>query len=189
VADKELGIGDDGHSIQVFVRAYSRGDVVKTAKDLAKRIRDIPNRMKQESYSLPIMEAVRGVHESVGKNFDRQVDNRGAAWKPHGPITVKLYGEHPLLQYSGDMRAAAEGGPGVQYKQGHRSIHMGFVQRLVHRANLTSKGGPSVDARGPFIVPGRRFYYLHQDDRPELHKAVKAKLKPIMRRVIYGPGF
>jgi hypothetical protein len=162
---------------------------MKTAKDLAKTIRDIPSRMKQESFSLPIQEAVRLVHESVGKNFDRQVDNRGQAWKPHGPITVKLYGQHPLLQYSGDMRRAAEGGPGVQYKQVTRGVHMGFVQRLVHRANLTSKGGPSVDARGPFIVPGRRFYYLHEDDKPQLHKAVEEKLSPIMRRIIYGVGF
>jgi hypothetical protein len=162
---------------------------VRTAKDLAKRIRDIPNRMKEESFSLPIIEAVRLVHESVGKNFDRQVDDRGQAWLPHGPITVKLYGEHPLLNHSGDMMRAATGGSGVQYKQSHRRMHMGFVQRLVHRANLTSKGGPSVDARGPFIVPGRRFYYLHEDDKPELHKAVNLKLRPIMRRVIYGPGF
>jgi hypothetical protein len=159
---------------------------VRNAKALAEMIRTIPNRMLVADFKPAVEEAVQQVHQSVGKNFDRQVDNRGAAWKPHGPITVKLYGEHPLLQYSGDMRAAAEGGPGVQYKQGHRSIHMGFVQRLVHRANLTSKGGPSVDARGPFIVPGRRFYYLHQDDKPQLHKAVKAKLKPAMRKVIYG---
>jgi hypothetical protein len=159
---------------------------MKTAMDLAVKIQGIPNRLASEKFEDPMQEAVRLIHESVGKNFDRQVDNKGQAWLPHGPVTVQLYGEHPLLKYSGEMFRAATGGAGVLYKQGQRSIHMGFVQRLVHRANLTSKGGPSVDARGPFIVPGRRFYYLHEDDKPELHKAVKAKLRPIMKRVIHG---
>ena len=159
---------------------------MRNAKALAEMIRTIPNRMLVADFKPAIQEAVRLVHESVGKNFDRQVDNKGQAWLPHGPVTVQIYGEHPLLKYSGEMFAAATGGAGALYKQGSRSVHMGFVQRLVHRANLTSKGGPSVDARGPFIVPGRRFYYLHQDDKPDLHKAVNGKLKPIVRKVIYG---
>lgn len=159
---------------------------MKTAKDLARQIRSIPARLKQESFKLPIVEASQHVHQSVGKNFDRQVNDKGEAWLPHGPVTVQLYGEHPLLIYTGEMLRAAKGGPGADVKLSHRHMHMGFSAQISARARLVSDGGPSYDARGWFTIPPRKFYYLHKDDKPALHKAVNEKLKPIMRRVIYG---
>lgn len=92
------------------------------------------NRTADTCESGDVSFALRGTvpafHNGFGGNFVRREDPQGITWAPHAPLTIRLYGIHPLLILSGAMMAAAadEGSPGniTRVADGGRTLELGI---------------------------------------------------------------
>lgn len=111
-----------------------------------------------------LSQAGRIFQASESGNFDRAEDSDGKKWKPHAPLTIALYGPHPLLILSEDMKRAATGGAG--------SI---FVIKAGAKKSVVIVGISSVSIpyawkhqHGSGRIPQREFFYLHKEGRKTL---------------------
>lgn len=61
----------------------------------------------------------------IAEEFQHQADPYGNAWKAHAPATVERWGEHPILDLSGEMRRSVDvrpmSGAGVSVTIDHPS--------------------------------------------------------------------
>lgn len=105
-------------------------------------------------FGLDLEEQVKGiVYACVADNFIFTTDSGGNLWPEHSPVTVALYGEHPLLILSGTMHAAAtqSGAPGNFESVSATGIVFGVD--LIYAA--TQQFG---DSRRN--IPQREFFYI-----------------------------
>lgn len=47
------------------------------------------------------------IYAGIQRNYDDQRAANGSAWAPHAPMTVRMYGPHPILILSGAMQEAS----------------------------------------------------------------------------------
>jgi hypothetical protein len=104
--------------------------------------------------------------EGIKDNFAKKEDSVGAKWAPHSPVTIAMYGVHPLLVLRTPMSVAAMGGA--------NSV------RIVRRANQRLTVGLGISSAAiPYFrthqhgdddrnIPQREFYYLSRGNRPKL---------------------
>ena len=50
----------------------------------------------------------KSIGEMIDEEFEHQADPYGNAWKPHTDATVERWGEHPILDLSGQMRRSVD---------------------------------------------------------------------------------
>lgn len=91
------------------------------------------------------------IYASVQRNFDEQVGSNGAKWAPHAPLTVQLYGVHPLLILTGTMWVAATmtGVEGNYLEVSDRQIVTGVDLPYAAQQQF-----------GTDRIPQREFYYV-----------------------------
>lgn len=141
-----------------------------TATEFAKRLM----RAAKQDFSKQ-EDALRGAadafQESQFTNFAAKEDSDGVPWKPHAPLTIALYGVHPLLRLEGIMKEAATGGSGsfqtVSIGRKVSRIQVGISKVAVPYAKTHQ------DGRGR--IPRRQFYYLHKSRRPEVLRAFRVR--------------
>lgn len=114
--------------------------------------------------------------ENIGGNFDRKEDASGAAWPAHSPVTIAMYGVHPLLILSERMKTAATGGAGSVTKT------TSSTGKTVKSFGISKASIPyfRVHQHGYKRIPKRQYYYLHSSARP----VVVAKLRDMSREKI-----
>ena len=124
-----------------------------------------------------IAQAGLDFQEAQGSNFDRAEDSQGNAWPAHAPLTIALYGPHPLLILSGDMKRAATGGAGAVF-----DIRVGKKKSVVI-LGISKVAIPYAwkHQHGSGRIPRREFFYLPRQARTPLvyrfRKTVIAKVK------------
>lgn len=91
------------------------------------------------------------IYASVQRNFDEKVGSDGTPWAPHAPMTVRMYGPHPLLILSGTMWVAStmSGVQGNYLDVQDRSIVTGVDLPYAQQQN-----------EGTAYIPQREFYYV-----------------------------
>lgn len=105
-------------------------------------------------FGLDLEEEVKAiVYGAIADNFIFTVGSSGSLWPEHSPVTVAMYGPHPLLILSGAMHQAAtqSGAPGNFESVSARGIVFGVD--LIYAA--TQQFG---DSRRN--IPQREFFYL-----------------------------
>tara|TARA_R100000664_G_scaffold34243_1_gene55655 strand:+ start:11706 stop:12137 length:432 start_codon:yes stop_codon:yes gene_type:complete len=55
------------------------------------------------SYEIPLAACSEELRLGFVEIFSNQTSSEGESWPPHSPVTIKLYGEHPLLILSGSL--------------------------------------------------------------------------------------
>jgi hypothetical protein len=81
------------------------GDISRMGR-LADRVRDlakVPSRA-----AAPVAKAIKGL---IAEEFEAQADPYGNAWQPHADATVERWGEHPILDLTGNMRGGIDVSP------------------------------------------------------------------------------
>lgn len=95
------------------------------------------------------------IYASVQRNYDESASADGAAWAPHAPMTIRMYGPHPILILSGAMEAASTmSGIGGNYLEvSDRSITTGVTlpYAATHQYGDASRN-----------IPARPFYDLRE---------------------------
>lgn len=141
-----------------------------TATEFSKRL------MRAAKYDFAKQEdALNGAADEFQRsqetNFAAKEDSSGTPWKPHAPLTIALYGVHPLLRLEGIMREAATGGNGS-----FRRVSMGRKLSKI-RMGISSAAVPYAKTHqvGRGRVPRREFYYLHKSRRPEVLRAFRVR--------------
>lgn len=91
------------------------------------------------------------IYASVQRNFDEKVGSDGTPWAPHAPMTVRMYGPHPLLILSGTMWVAStmSGVQGNYVEVNDRSIVTGVTLPYAEKQQF-----------GTATIPQREFYYV-----------------------------
>lgn len=82
-----------------------RGDIGamgKLAENLG-RLASVPSRAAAG--------AAENLQDTIQEQFDAQTDPYGASWAPHAASTEKRWGEHPILDLTGDMRGSIDVSP------------------------------------------------------------------------------
>lgn len=94
--------------------------------------------------------------EEVEGNFQRQEDSDGVPWKPHAPLTIALYGVHPLLRLTYAMYAAAtdlRNSAAIMLLEDRR-ITIGIDGNEIPYAFKQDEGFGN--------IPAREFFYLNE---------------------------
>jgi hypothetical protein len=105
------------------------------------------------------------VYAGVQRNYDEKVDSNGIPWAPHAPMTIALYGVHPLLILSGTMWVASTmtGVEGNYLEVSDRQIVTGVD--LPYAANQQF---------GTDRIPAREFYYIQDSYAYEIENLAAA---------------
>ncbi len=83
----------------------------------------------------------------VDEEFEAQADPYGNAWAPHAPATVERWGEHSILDLSGEMRRSVEVAP---------MRHAGVSITIAHPGEDHQTGWSGPQGKGPArpVLPG-----------------------------------
>jgi|GEM_PF-6544093 len=130
IVTKDLYTLDEfGIELEVSARMV---DEMPIARDLADQITDL-------------------IYDGVQRNFDEKQDSSGQPWAPHAPMTIRMYGPHPLLILSGTMWVASTmtGVEGNYLDVQDRSIVTGVTLPYAEKQQF-----------GDAITPAREFYYI-----------------------------
>jgi hypothetical protein len=148
-----------------------------TADQFAKNLRawsDYPYHLQPEA----INTASDMFLENISANFERKEDASGTSWPEHSPVTVAMYGVHPLLQLSGRMKAAATGGAGAMEKttvQSGKSVkYLGISKSTIPYFRVHQHGYKR--------IPKRQYYYLHSSARPAILTKMREKCMEKIKR-------
>lgn len=68
-----------------------------------RRLAEVPSRAAAD--------ASERIAALIQEEFDAQSDPYGNAWEPHADATVRRWGEHPILDLTGDMRGNVDVSP------------------------------------------------------------------------------
>jgi len=128
-----------------------------------------------------LLEAAPAFCDAIERNFAAAVDEGGMPWPAHAPLTVALYGPHPLLILSGKMLAAAT-----------EKAAPGHVERLADDGRTLEMGidGGVIDyawqhQRGTERIPRRQFIYV--DDRGQ-EEIAEDLISPLTMQLFGEPG-
>lgn len=104
--------------------------------------------------------------DGIGDNFAKKEDSAGAKWPPHSPVTVAMYGVHPLLVLHTPMSVAAMGGANsvriVRRANQRLTVGLGISSAAIPYFRTHQHGDPDRN------IPQREFYYLSRGNRPKV---------------------
>jgi len=128
-------------------------------EDFAKELLETAERVESSDYREPLKIAGKTFGDEVGKNFLREESESGSAWPEHSPVTVAIYGPHPLLRLSYVMMTAATdyGNPGASMVLENNQITIGIDGNEIPYAATQNDGGGN--------IPAREFFYLNEDSQ------------------------
>jgi hypothetical protein len=108
----------------------------------------------------------------IDDQFQHQADPYGNAWKPHAPATVERWGEHPILDLSGEMRRSVAVRP---------MVGAGVSVTIDHPSEDHQTGWDGPQGKGPArpILPGGT---MPAQWRERIDGALDSLVKDSMRR-------
>lgn len=97
------------------------------ADQFAQQIADTSRRFVDAPIDAAMLKVADELRDGFSKNFDNRVTEDGTRWPPHAPLTVALYGPHPLLILTGHMFASVttEGAADNITRHSHREVELG----------------------------------------------------------------
>ena len=144
----------------------------------------VPAKLDAVSLRVPLKQAAYEVGEQVSQNFQRQVSGDGSPWPPHAPLTIKLYGPHPLLKLTTAMYAAATDpdDPGGKLLLEDRQITFGIDGTEIPYAKVQNEGGVGDEGNR---IPQREFFYLTSDGEQEVHDIFAQAAGPAVEKELF----
>lgn len=100
------------------------------ADDMESLCEELATGLDSGSLADPLQVCAGIQQEGFGRNFANQEAADGTPWPPHKPATVAMYGPHPLLILSGEMkRQATTNAPLVADRQAAVVIESDYASR------------------------------------------------------------
>lgn len=130
------------------------------------------------SFAEPLALCADAIQDGFGANIVAARGPNGEAWPPHAPSTVARYGPHPLLQLSGKLREAAEGGPGRIREITDMEAIVGVDGGAIPYAARQNYGGG--------IIPRREFIFAGPDVLDECERILLNQIEAKMRAAYDG---
>lgn len=154
-------------------------------EDFLTLLAEVPQKLETISLRDPLKQASYEVGEQVGQNFQRQVNEDGSPWPPHAPLTVKLYGAHPLLKLTLAMYGAATDpdDPHGKLLLEDRQITFGIDGTEIPYAKVQNEGGIRESGNQ---IPQRDFFYLTEEGEQDVHDIFAQAAGPVVERDMFG---
>lgn len=149
-------------------------------EDLASEVSGIVDRLERASFRDALVEAGKAFGEEVAGNFERNEDSEGQPWAPHAPLTVKLYGPHPLLRLTWAMHAAAIdlNNEAAKYLLEDRVITIGIDGNELPYAAVHDQGGGR--------IPKREFFYLNEQSQDRVGEVLEEECFKVVQDILPG---
>ena len=136
-------------------------------QELVAVLGDAPRRLAESSFRGALDEAVDQFGNEIADNFLRAEDVGGSPWPEHAPLTVMLYGVHPLLRLTYKMYGAAidADDPNALKILEDRRVTIGIDGTAIPYAWKQDEGAGR--------IPKREFFYLNDDGVERVGKIIE----------------